>query len=88
MRGKVDRSTKLAVATGLALVVGAFLFIMTGSAILYFSSYFAGSPGTGLGSSLVAAGYVILAILVIILVVVIAYLLSRSRGSYDGGWSP
>ena len=83
----MDRSTRLALATGAALVFGALLFILTGDGVLYFSSFFAGSPGSGFGSNLVNTGYAIIAIVVVAFIVVVGYLLYKSSSNDDRSWS-
>lgn len=85
--GHMDRITRLALATGAALVFGALLFVLTGDGILYFSSFFSGSPGSSFGSSLVNTGYAIIAVLVVIFIAVVGYLLYRSSSRGNDSWS-
>ena len=84
----MDRTTSVALAAGAALVLGALLFILTGDGVLYFSSFFAGSPGSSFGSSLVSTGYAVLVVLVIVFIMAVAYRLTRSNNSYTSDWSP
>jgi hypothetical protein len=83
----MDRSTRLALATGATLVFGALIFILMGDGIIYFSSFFAGSPGSSFGSSLVTTGYVVLAIVVISFILAVVYLVHRSTSSSSDSWS-
>lgn len=84
---KMDRSTRFALATGATLVFGALVFILMGDGIIYFSSFFTGSPGASFGSSLVTTGYIVLAIVVISFILAIVYLVHKSTSGSSNKWS-
>ena len=83
----LERSTRIALATGFALTVSAMLFILIGDGIEYFSNLIGSSPGHGLGASFVWTGYGIIALLVIVFISVIAYLAYRAMHDRGANWS-
>ena len=83
----METSTRLVIAAGCALVIGALAFILMGEGIAYFGNLLNDPSGVEFGSSLTDIGYAIIVTLLIIVISVVGYLVYRHNQSNSGIWS-